>query len=57
MSRVTFWFKDSTNYVSVEADLFYEVDGFFKAYNENEVVAMFAKDIVEGVYKTEGKSK
>lgn len=55
MSRVTFWFKDNTNYVSVEAECFYEVDGYFKAYNENEVVAAFLTDIVSGVYKTEGK--
>ena len=55
MSRVTFWFKDSTNYVSVEADCFHQVDDYVKAYNGNEVVAVFLTDIVSGVYKTEDK--
>ena len=55
MSRVTFWFKDNSNYVSVEADCFYEIEGFFKAYNGDEVVAAFLTDIVSGVYKTEVK--
>lgn len=55
MSRVTFWFKDKEGYVNVNADMFLENDGRIKAYDGNEVVAMFDSNIVGGVYKTEDK--
>ena len=57
MARVTFWFNDSDNYVSVIADEFHEDEGFLKAYAHNELVAMFDTKIVKGAYRTEEKVK
>ena len=55
MARVTFWFKDSDKYVSVEAEEFHEDDGYLKAYQHNELVAMFDVSITKGAYRTEEK--
>lgn len=56
MSRITFWFNDSDNYVSVEAEKLCETGNFIKAYSEhNELVAMFDTKIIKGTYITETK--
>lgn len=56
MARITFWFNDSDNYVSVVAEEFHEDDGFLKAYSEdNELVAIFDMKIIKGAYLTRTK--
>lgn len=56
MARVTFWFNDSENYVSVEAEEFHEDGNFLKAYSShNELVALFDMKIIKGAYITEPK--
>ena len=56
MARVTFWFNDTDNYVSVVAEEFHEDDGFLKAYSEHsELVAMFDMKIIKGAYLTKTK--
>lgn len=55
MARVTFWFKDSDKYVSVKAEEFHEDEGYLKAYEHNELVAMFDISIIKGAYRTEEK--
>lgn len=56
MARVTFWFNDSDNYVSIEAEEFHEDRKFLKAYSKhNELVAMFDMKIIKGAYLTEQK--
>ena len=56
MSRVTFWFNDSDNYVSVEAEEIREDGNFIKAYSEhNELIAMFDVEFIKGAYITERK--
>lgn len=58
MGRVTFWFNDSDNYVSVVAEEFHEDDGFLKAYSENnELVAMFDMKFIKGAYITREQKK
>ena len=58
MARLTFWFNDSDNYVSVEAEEFHEDGNFLKAYSEHhELIAMFDMKIVKGAYLTEQKNK
>ena len=57
MARITFWFNDSSNYVSVIADEFHEDEGFLKAYEHNELVALFDIKNIKGAYRTEEKVK
>lgn len=58
MSRITFWFKNNDNYVSVVGDKFYEtVDGKICAFNGEDTVASFDADMVKGVYLTQEKAK
>lgn len=58
MARITFWFKNNDNYVSVLGDNFYEnTEGKICAFNGDSVVAKFDADIVKGVYITHEKTQ
>lgn len=58
MSRITFWFKNNDNYVSVIGDKFYEnTDGQICAFNGDDIVARFDADTIKGVYLTHEKSQ
>lgn len=57
MARITFWFNDSDKYVNVVAEEFHEDDGFLKAYEHNELVALFDLKIIKGAYRTEDKGE
>lgn len=56
MTRCIFWFKDTENYVNIEAEEFHEDGDFIKAYdNHNELVGIFAIENIKGAYRTETK--
>ena len=58
MGRVTIKFKDSNEYISVEAEEMHEDNGFLKAYSDhNELVAMVDISVIKAAYFTEEKSK
>lgn len=58
MGRITFWFKNNDNYVSIIGDKFYEnTEGKICAFNGENIVAKFDADFVKGVYITQEKTQ
>ena len=58
MARITVWFKDNDNYISVIGDRFFEsTDGQICAYNGDALVARIDANFVKGVYLTHEKSQ
>ena len=58
MARITFWFNDSQQYVSVVAEEFHEDGDYLKAYGEhNELVAILETKKIKGAYKIEDKGE
>lgn len=54
MARVTIKFKDSSEYISVEAEEMHEDGGFLKVYAEHsELVAMVDISVIRSAHLTE----
>ena len=57
MARCVFYLIDSDGFVNIEADEFHEDEGFLKAYQRNELVAIFKIDCIKAAYRTEKEKR
>ena len=53
MTRCVVLFKDSDNFVNLDADAIEESNGFIRVYKTAKLVGIFQSECVKAAYKTE----